>query len=185
MDSDRLRAYGAPPFRAEEWIFYSGYQVRAATEGPDGLLAITPNGLRAVPNGYRGVISVVNIESISNRANYAFDDLSDGNRYDLRVNGVAVPGYANRPISSRLTFYPFQGTLAGSALDFESYGYLGVISPVVIVPTRIRSGDALSIKFRPTSTITDTLTAVLVQGYWWPAADEDERAAGNLADPIP
>lgn len=166
-------------------MFYSPYQVRPASEAPDAVLSVTPNGLAAVPNGYRGVISVVTIESITNRANYTFDDLSDGNRFDLRVNGLAVPGYANRPVNSRLAFLPFIGTQTATDLQFDSYGYYGVIAPRVIVPTKLQSGDRLSIKFRATSTITDTLTAVLLQGYWWPAADEDNRGAGNQADPIP
>ena len=165
-------------------MFYSPYQVRSAGDAPDTLLQVLPNGLRAVPNGYRGVLSILEIESVSNRANYTFDDLSDGIRYDLRVNGQAVPGYNRRPINSRLTFYPFLGSLSGTDLQFDSYGYFGMIAPRVIVPTKLQSGDVLTIRWHATSTITDTLTAVLVQGYWWPAADEDNRGAGNQADPV-
>lgn len=138
-----------------------------------------------MPNGYRGVICVVGTECISNRANYAFDDLSDGNRYDFRVNGVAVPGYSNRPIGSRLSFQPFAGRINGADVTLDCYGYFGVVSPLVIVPIKLQSADVLSIRWRQPTSITDTLISVLVQGYWWPAKDEDDRGAGNQADPIP
>lgn len=179
----KLRAYEQPPYRAEEWLFFSQYQERTGVGTPSAILRIRPNNQPDVPEGYRGVLSVLRVESMMFRAPYRFQDLSEGNRYNLRVNGVVVPGYHRRPVASRLSYVPFLGTDATQhEWNAEAWTTGGVIEPLVIAPPRLQSGDVLEIEF--VAAQADVMTAILVQGYWWPVSDEDNSGAGNLADPL-
>lgn len=184
MDRRRqLRAYEQPPFRAEEWLFYQGYGHWTAGLTPASLIRIRPNGQSDIPEGYRGVLTVLHIASLVFEAPYRFTDVSDGGRYNLRINGVVVPGYARRPVSSRLSHLPVQGIDTTLNEWFsDCWGTYGVIDPAVIVPPRIKSGDVLEIE--TVAAQAGVVYSILAQGYWWPVADENESGRGNLADPI-
>lgn len=175
-----LRAYLVPPFRAQEWFIYGGFP--AVGGGPFPVFPLKINGNDAVPGGMRGVIKhakmfVVPQTEIDPRLGGTFLDFGLMT-WTLYLNNAAVPGFLNRPATFRGTV----GHASDPAGDPAWRSYTFEFDYDILVPVQLRGGDVLTLTVENGLGI-DVQFGLFMQGWIFPAACENESAAGNGADP--
>lgn len=181
-----LRAYLHPPWRSQEWLFWSPLQ-----EAPLSTAKITFNGAEKFPDGFRGVVVIA--EQIVARYKGQGDegirsvDLASTLRWNLLRNGVVVPGFLKRPSTWRTALFESDQAI-DSSTAVDGWRMAGTTDSLVlrfpmIAPVTLKGGDRLDWLPLPPSIVVSFVGAFVAQGWLWDAKNEDERAEGSGADP--
>jgi hypothetical protein len=181
--ANSLRAYLDPSWRAQEWLFWTTLVPSAST------LPVTFNGQSPFPNGCRGIVAaaeqvVARTDSMGQRG--IGDDLTNLFRFTLKLNDVVVPGFNARPSTWRCSQWQNDDS-ATTATGVDGWQILGTTDTLsiefpLLVPINLKSGDRLTWT-QAGAGGPNVMLGFRAQGWFWPAANEDERAKGSAADP--
>lgn len=181
----QLRAYDVPPFRADEFLLADGPVDVSGFIGAGPQIPLLIGGSPTVPGGFRAVVKFARqvVGSYANTA-YAGPPTQWATRitWTLRRNGVAIPGYLNRP--SSWTYGNVTGELyLGPSPSFYATLALEQITDL-IVPIKLDSGDSLTYQFTNNSGVPGAMLGFCVQGYLFPVSNAQDSARGWLADEV-
>lgn len=137
-------------------------------------------GAEPVPEGYRAEVTDIQVWTLAaNTASQVYDS-ADISRYDIRVNGNSLPGWANVSVNSNyyLAFNLFGGFgTAGQNVN------TGGIQPAGTI--HLRPGDTAELRvwnYGHTNGNQPFFINVLVSGWLYPIRHDVDSIAGTLAD---